>query len=54
MSANYDPTECFRASNDLPLEGAPPAPRVAVEYDASDLAAGRDTIVERAVRELGL
>jgi hypothetical protein len=53
MSANFDPTACFHASNDAPLEAAPLAPRVAVEYDQKDLAAGRDTILERAVKELG-
>lgn len=53
MTSNYDPTACFDASNDKPLEGAPPAPTIAVEYAASDLAAGRDPIVERAVQALG-
>lgn len=53
LSANYDPTGCFDAATDKPLEGAPPPPKVAVEYDADDLAAGKDTIVERAVKELG-
>ncbi len=54
LSANYDPTACFDAASDKPLEGAPLPPKVAVEYDPKDLAAGKDTIVERAVLELGL
>lgn len=54
LSANYDMTACFDASTNKPLEGAPLPPKVAVEYDAKDLAASKDTIVERAVRELGL
>lgn len=54
LSANYDPTGCFDAASNAPLEGAPLAPKVAVEYDATDLAAGKDTVLERAVKELGL
>jgi C-terminal processing protease CtpA/Prc len=54
MNANYDPTACFDASTDLPLEGAPLPPKVAVEYDPADLAAGKDTVLERAVVELRL
>lgn len=54
LSANYDPSACFDGVTDKPLEGAPLPPKVAVEYDAKDLAARRDTIVERAVSELGL
>ena len=53
-SASYDPTACFDGATNKPLEGAPRPPKVAVEYDAKDLAAGKDTIVERAVVELGL
>ena len=37
----------------LPLEGRSVTPRVAVEYEAADVAAGRDTVLERAVLELG-
>ncbi|MDB5214584.1 MAG: hypothetical protein JWO86_2511, partial [Myxococcaceae bacterium] len=40
MNANFDPTACFDAATDLPLEGSPLPPKVAVEYDAADLAAG--------------
>ncbi len=54
LSANFDASGCFDAATGKPLEGAPPPPKVAVEYDAKDLAAGRDTILERAVIELGL
>lgn len=54
LEANYDPTACFDGATNAPLEGAPPPPKVAVEYDGKDLAAGKDTIVERAVTELGL
>jgi peptidase S41-like protein len=54
LSANFDPTGCFDGVTDKPLEGAPLPPKAAVELDAKDLAAGKDTIVERAVIELGL
>jgi hypothetical protein len=54
LSANFDPTACFDAVTNKPLEGAPLPPKVAIEYDAKDLASGKDTIVERAVKELGL
>jgi C-terminal processing protease CtpA/Prc len=54
LEANYDPTACFDAVTNAPLEGAPLAPKVPVEYDPSDLSAGKDTIVERAVKELAL
>ncbi|MDB5219637.1 MAG: Peptidase family, partial [Myxococcaceae bacterium] len=54
MNANFDPTACFDAATDLPLEGSPLPPTVAVEYDVADLAAGTDTVLERAVVELGL
>lgn len=54
LSANYDPTACFDGVTDKPLERAPLPPKVAVEYDPGDLAAAKDTIVERAVAELGL
>jgi hypothetical protein len=54
LEANYDPTACFDAITNKPLEAAPLAPKVPVEYDAKDLAAGKDTIVERAVKELAL
>jgi C-terminal processing protease CtpA/Prc len=54
LTCNYDPTGCFDAADDAPLEGAPPAPTVAVEYDPADLAAGKDTMIERAVQALGL
>ncbi|MDB5217753.1 MAG: Peptidase family, partial [Myxococcaceae bacterium] len=38
MNANFDPTACFDAATDLPLEGSPLPPTVAVEYDVADLA----------------
>lgn len=53
LTCNYDPTACFDAATNSALEGAPPAPTVAVDYDPSDLAAGKDTLVERAVKALG-
>ncbi len=53
LTCNYDPTACFDAVTHTPLEGAPPAPTVAIDYDPSDLAAGKDTLIERAVKELG-
>lgn len=53
LVANYDPTACFDGATNKPLEGNPPPPTVGVEYDAADLVAGKDTILERAVKELG-
>lgn len=52
LGATFDPTGCFRASDGAPLEASPPSPRVGVEYDPKDLAAGIDTVLERAVVEL--
>lgn len=54
LSCNYDPTACFDANDDAFLEAAPPAPTIAVDYSPADLAAGRDTLIERAVQALGL
>lgn len=53
LDANYDAAACFDAATDKPLEGAPLPPTVAVEYDPAELAAGRDPVLERAVKELG-
>lgn len=54
LVANYDPTACFDATTNTPLEGNPPAVRQPVEYDAKDLAAGKDTVLEAAVKALSL
>lgn len=54
LTSNYDPTACFDAVTNQPLEAAPLPPTAAVEYDPKDLAAGRDTVLERAVASLGL
>jgi C-terminal processing protease CtpA/Prc len=54
LTAIADPTACFDAATNQPLEAAPLPPTIAVELDPKDLAAGKDTILERAVLELGL
>lgn len=54
LTAVFDANRCFDASNDQPLEGRPPAPTIAVDYDPADLAAGKDTLLEKAVEALGL
>lgn len=54
LDANYDPSACFDAATDQPLEAAPLAPTVAVELDPKDVESGKDTVLERAVKELGL
>jgi hypothetical protein len=53
LEANYDPTACFDAATNTPLEGNPPPPSIAAEYAPADLAAGKDTVLERAVKALG-
>jgi len=53
LVASYDVTGCFDASTAKPLEGNPPVPTVAVDYEPSDLSAGKDTVLERAVKALG-
>ena len=47
-----DLNRCSLASNDTPLEGHGVEPHIVVEYDANDLAAGKDTVLERAVSEI--
>lgn len=54
LDVSIDPSACFDAATDAPLEGAPPAPTFATEDNPVDLAVGRDTLVERAVATLGL
>jgi C-terminal processing protease CtpA/Prc len=53
LSVGVDPTGCFDAATDEPLEGAPLAPTEEVEYAPNDLAKGVDTVLERAVRLIG-
>ena len=53
LEANYDPTACFDAATNAPLEANPPPPTIAAEYVPADLAAGKDTVLERAVKALG-
>lgn len=53
LVANFDANGCFDAATNTNLEASPPAPTVPVEYEQADLAAGRDTIVEAAVKALG-
>lgn len=52
LSANFDMTGCFDASNDAPLEGTSLPPTVPAGYLPADLAAGKDTVLERAAAEL--
>jgi carboxyl-terminal processing protease len=49
---SVDLNRCSSADDGAPLEGRSVIPHVVVEYDPRDLAAGKDTILERAVREL--
>ena len=51
FSVTIDMNRCSSA-DDQPLEGRSVTPHVAVGYDAKDLAAGRDTVLERAVAEV--
>lgn len=43
---------CLNAADDTPLEGQSTWPHVSVEYEPKDLAAGRDTVLERAAEAL--
>ncbi|MBX3213321.1 MAG: hypothetical protein KF850_14895 [Labilithrix sp.] len=52
FSVSVDVNRCATADDDAPLEGRGVAPHVAVGYDPKDLAAGKDTVLERAVAEL--
>ena len=52
FSVAVDLNRCSLAENDAPLEGHGVVPHVLVEYDAMDLAAGKDTVLERAVAEI--
>jgi len=54
LIVSADGAACFDAATNSFLEGAPPPPTVEVAYDPADLAAGKDTVLERAVKELGL
>jgi hypothetical protein len=54
LTAVYDANRCFDATTNAPLEGSPSAPTISVDYDPADLAAGKDTLIERAVTALGL
>jgi hypothetical protein len=47
-----DPNRCSSHDDGLPLEGKSVIPDVAVEYDPRDLAAGKDSVLERAVQQL--
>lgn len=53
FSVAVDANRCSLSADDSPLEGHGVAPHVVVEYDAKDLAAGKDTVLERAVAEIG-
>jgi carboxyl-terminal processing protease len=52
FQVSIDVNRCSLSSDDSPLEGRGVEPHVVVEYDAKDLAAGKDTVLERAVLEI--
>src|SRR5262249_54948136 len=52
FSVAVDVNRCSSADDSAPLEGKGATPHVVVEYDPKDLAAGKDTVLERAVLEL--
>jgi C-terminal processing protease CtpA/Prc len=52
FSVAVDVNRCSLASDDTPLEGHGVEPHVTVEYDEKDLAAGKDTVLDRAVAEI--
>jgi C-terminal processing protease CtpA/Prc len=54
LTAIYDANRCLDAMNDAPLEARPPTPTIPIDYEPADLAAGKDTLLERAVLALGL
>lgn len=51
FTVTVDVNRCS-AADDTPLEGKSTEPHIAVEYEPQDLAAGRDTVLERAVSAL--
>ncbi|MBX3207485.1 MAG: hypothetical protein KF764_20725 [Labilithrix sp.] len=52
FSVSVDVNRCATADDDKPLEGRGVIPHVSVGYDPKDLAAGKDTVLERAIAEL--
>ncbi len=54
LTATYDPTACFDATTNAPMEGNPLAPTLAVEYEAKAVAEGKDNVLEAAVTALAL
>lgn len=52
FNVSVDLNRCVDATDGSPLEGRSVAPQIAVDYDAVDLAAGQDTVLERAVAEV--
>lgn len=52
FTVSIDLNRCSLSSDDTPLEGRGVEPHVLVEYDAKDLAAGKDTVLDRAVAEI--
>jgi hypothetical protein len=54
LSGTYDEAACFSAVPGAPLEGSPRPPTVRVDYAPSDLASGRDTLLEVAVARVRL
>jgi hypothetical protein len=52
FTISVDQNRCSSAVDDTPLEGKNTTPHVAVEYDPKDLAAGRDTVLEKAAELL--
>lgn len=52
FTVSVDLNRCSSADDDTPLEGRGVRPHVEAGYEPADLAAGRDTVLERAIREL--
>ena len=52
FNVSVDVNRCSSVDDGKPLEGRGVAPHVIVDYDPKDLAAGKDTVLERAILEL--
>jgi hypothetical protein len=52
FNVSIDMNHCSTSADNQPLEGRSVEPHVAVGYDAKDLAADKDTVLERAVAEV--
>lgn len=52
FNVSIDMNRCSTSADDQPLEGRSVAPHIAVGYDPKDLAANKDTVLERAAAEV--